>query len=590
MKFFRKLELWQALVLPILLILIISAISIYSKSTEFGYNVLESTVVELHQNTKNESFKSLDKYLSEAVNINKLNARLADKKIIDLNDPLELGQYFLEQAEANTNIDFAYYANEAGGITSSGISENEQRLSFTPDMKSGTFLIHTIDDEGQLILLRRVEDFDVKSKSWYTEADQKNEVYWTDVYGGAQDPVLGISTSSPYFDESGNKIGVFGTDILLDEITNYFKTLTVSENTQLYLFESNGNLIVDTNAENPFLIENDIQVRKTPFNSNDPLFSILFENIKSDEWFSKQNFDNTNYYMGVYKHTINEGKSWYLGVAMPESDYISGLNLLTDNLKATFVVSFIILFIVLFIFVKWVNKPLEKISNELISVSKGNFGKQIPMERTDVIGKLTNSFNSMSTTLSTMVHTIQMKNEELSNLNENLEAQVKKRTIELEKMASTDALTELINRRELLEVLEREMSVYKRYEKDLTLAMLDIDFFKNVNDTYGHIEGDKVLISIAQTLKDCMRETDFVGRYGGEEFLVIMPFTSRDEAYLVIERCRTSVENLVIGDFKIKVTVSAGISTIKDDNIDSSISQADENLYKAKQNGRNQTI
>ncbi len=587
MKFLRNLEIWQVLVFPIALILIITSISVYSKSIEFGNKMLEGTVIELQQNNKNQLFKVIDKYLNEAVNVNKLNARLAEKGIIDLSSPLDLGQYFLEQAETNTNIDFAYYANEAGGIISSGLSGNETRMSFTPDMKKGPFLVHTINDEGQLILLRTVEDFDVQSKSWYTEADQKDEVFWTDVYGGAQDPVLAISTSYPYFDKAGNKTGVFGTDILLDEITDYFKTLPVSENTRLYLFESDGNLIVDTNAENPFLMENDIQVRKTPFNSNDALFSVIYKNIKSDEWLSKQKIGNKNYYLGVYKYPINDAKSWYLGIATPESDYISGLNHLSINLKQTVVLSLLILILVLFAFVRWINNPLRQIANEINVLSKGNFGKQISIERSDTIGRLINSFNDMSTTLSTMVQTINQKNAELASLNKDLELKVKERTLELENLASTDVLTGLINRRELLRLIEQEMIIYKRYKNDITIAILDIDFFKKVNDTYGHLEGDNVLICVAEALKDCMRDADLVGRYGGEEFLIVMPFTSREEAFFLIERCRAKVENLIIGDYKIRITISAGISAIKDDNADSTIAIADENLYRAKQSGRN---
>lgn len=587
MKFFRKLEIWQALVIPISIILAITSIIVYSKSTDYGYKILENTVNELQQNKKNELFNVLDKYLAEAVSVNKFNASLAEKELIDLSAPLELGHYFLEQAITNSNIDFAYYANEAGGITSSGLSGNETRLSFTPDMKKGPFLVHTISDEGELILLRDVEDFDVHSKKWYNDADQKDEIYWTDVYGGAQDPVLGISTSYPYFDESGNKIGVFGADILLDEITNTFKTLPVSENTRLYLFESDGNLIVDTNAEKPFLLEDGVQVRKTPFNSNDALFSIIFENIQTDEWLSQETLNNEEYYLGVYKYPINEEKSWYLGIAIPKSDYSAGLILLSSNLQETFVISLILLIVVLFLFVRWISNPLGRIASEIDVLSKGNFGQQISIERTDAIGKLMHSFNDMSTTLAKMVQTIHQKNKELDSLNKNLELKVKERTIELEQMASTDLLTNLINRRELLRLFEHEMTVFKRYKNDLSIAILDIDNFKKVNDTYGHHEGDNVLVSVAQRLKACTRESDIVGRYGGEEFIIIMPQTSTEDAHHIIERCRTSVEAQITGESKIKVTISAGITAVKGCNIESTIAAADANLYKAKLSGKN---
>ncbi|MCD4714023.1 MAG: diguanylate cyclase [Clostridiales bacterium] len=590
MRFIRNLEIWQALVFPITIIIIITSFSVYTQSTDYGYKVLDSTVNELQHNNKIELFSVLDKYLEEAVAVNKFNASLAKSGLIDLNAPLELGQYFLEQAKSNSNIDFAYYANEAGGITSSGLSGNETRLSFTLDMKKGPFLVHTTDDGGELILLRTVEDFDVHTKDWYTQADQLGEVYWTDVYGGAQDPVLAVSTSYPYFDELGNKLGVFGADILLDEITSTFKTLPVSENTRLYLFESDGNLIVDTGTEQPFLTEDGVQIRKTPFNSDDAMFKTLFENIQPGEWLNRQTIDNTDYYLGVYRYAINEEKSWYLGIAIPESDYSAGLNLLSGQLKETFVISLILLIVVLFLFVRWISKPLGRIASEIDVLSKGNFGQQITVQRTDAIGKLIHSFNDMSTTLSTMVQTIHQKNEELASLNKNLEHKVRERTLELEQMATTDLLTNLINRRELLRLFEHEMSVYKRYKNNLSVAILDIDHFKKVNDTYGHLEGDNVLIGVAQTLKACVRESDIVGRYGGEEFLIIMPQTATEDAHGIIERCRTSVEDLITGESEIKVTISAGIAAVKDDSVESTIVLADDNLYKAKLSGRNRIV
>ena len=590
MRFIRNLEIWQVLIFPILIIIMITSFSVYSKSTDYGYNVLNSTVNELQYNIKIQLFNVLDKYLSEAVSVNKFNASLAESGLIDLNDPLKLGQFFLKQSKTNSNIDFSYYANEAGGITSSGQIGNETRLAFTYQMKKGPFLVHTTDDEGELILLRAVEDFDVHSKDWYTQADKKDEIYWTDIYGGAQDPVLGVSTSYPYFDESGNKIGVFGVDILLDEITSIFKKLPVSDNTRLYLFESNGNLIVDTNAEKPFLLEDGVQSRKTPFNSGDLLFKTLFENIQSNEWLSQQSINNEEYYLGVYNYPINDEKSWYLGIAIPESDYSSEFNLLSGQLKKTFVISLILLIVIMSLFVIWISKPLGGIASEIDILTKGNFGQQISTKRTDAIGKLIHSFNNMSTTLSTMLQIINQRNEELASLNKSLELKVKERTIELEHMATTDMLTNLINRRELLRLFEHEMSVHKRYKNNLSIAILDIDHFKKVNDTYGHLEGDNVLIGVTQTLKACARESDTVGRYGGEEFLIIMPQTSTKDAHHIIERCRAGVENLSIGEFEIKVTISGGIAAVENDSVESTIAVADDNLYKAKFSGRNRIL
>ncbi|MBA7594547.1 MAG: diguanylate cyclase [Calditrichaeota bacterium] len=163
---------------------------------------------------------------------------------------------------------------------------------------------------------------------------------------------------------------------------------------------------------------------------------------------------------------------------------------------------------------------------------------------------------------------------------------------ELAHMAMYDALTDILSRRALLEQAEVERQRTKRYGRDLSLLMIDIDHFKKVNDTYGHLIGDIVLKEVAQTLKKQTRRSDFVGRYGGEEFLIILPETSLNKALVLAEKLRKQVSELTIpvdGQVLKDITISIGATEYEDDpNIDEFINRSDKWLYAAKQNGRNQ--
>jgi len=163
---------------------------------------------------------------------------------------------------------------------------------------------------------------------------------------------------------------------------------------------------------------------------------------------------------------------------------------------------------------------------------------------------------------------------------------------ELAHMAMYDALTDILSRRALLEQVEVERQRTRRYNRDLSLLMIDIDHFKKVNDTYGHLAGDVVLKEVAQTLKKQTRRSDYVGRYGGEEFLIILPETSLEKALILAEKLRKRVAELTItaNDHVLKgITVSIGTSAYEDDpNVDEFISRSDKWLYAAKKNGRNQ--
>lgn len=163
---------------------------------------------------------------------------------------------------------------------------------------------------------------------------------------------------------------------------------------------------------------------------------------------------------------------------------------------------------------------------------------------------------------------------------------------ELAHMAMYDALSEVLSRRAILEHIEIETQRTRRYKRDLSLLMVDIDKFKKVNDTYGHLIGDRVIYEIAQSLKCSTRRSDFVGRYGGEEFLVVLPETPHDRALVLAEKLRLHVTKIVIpidGNVIQDITVSIGLATFEDDlSVEAFIGRSDEWMYKAKEKGRNQ--
>jgi len=172
---------------------------------------------------------------------------------------------------------------------------------------------------------------------------------------------------------------------------------------------------------------------------------------------------------------------------------------------------------------------------------------------------------------------------------------------EVHQLAITDPLTELHNRRNFLDLAEKEIIRSRRYHHSLSVMMLDIDHFKIVNDEYGHKVGDLVLKKLAEICQDAMRNNDIIGRYGGEEFIIILPETDKEHAFQAAERLRQTIFTTTIKEksIKLNITVSIGVysidyfegshSRVKKD-LDILISKADQALYKAKQAGRNRVV
>jgi diguanylate cyclase (GGDEF)-like protein len=159
----------------------------------------------------------------------------------------------------------------------------------------------------------------------------------------------------------------------------------------------------------------------------------------------------------------------------------------------------------------------------------------------------------------------------------------------IQRMASTDALTGLCNRRFFDETLVKELERAKRYDTALSMAIVDIDHFKRFNDRYGHARGDQVLETVARVLTARVRSADTVARWGGEEFCILMPETELDGARTVMEDIRASIEATRLPDVDEALTASVGVAALDPgESPDSLFQRVDEALYAAKENGRNQ--
>lgn len=179
--------------------------------------------------------------------------------------------------------------------------------------------------------------------------------------------------------------------------------------------------------------------------------------------------------------------------------------------------------------------------------------------------------------------------EELKEVN----TELRETNLRLDELSKKDDLTGIFNRRYLIESLTYETSRSRRYKTPLSFAMFDLDHFKNVNDTYGHTTGDFVLKQFASVIKGRTRKTDILGRYGGEEFAIILTDTELESAIFFCEEIKELVSNFGFGfeHSPIKMTTSAGIASFTDEmEFNDLIDMADKCLYKAKEAGRNRIV
>jgi diguanylate cyclase (GGDEF)-like protein len=243
-------------------------------------------------------------------------------------------------------------------------------------------------------------------------------------------------------------------------------------------------------------------------------------------------------------------------------------------------------FIFLYVIRRTLGKPLQQMSDFVGQLNIDNIGDREFVLRDHgkhELHQLTDKLNQMAGSLRKSVAENATLYGELKELNRTLESQVAERTSELQRVASTG----LHNRRKLDEVLNYEIERVHRYGGELSIALLDIDHFKHINDTYGHPAGDRVLATIASILRTGARNIDSVGRWGGEEFLVICPQTDLDGAAALADQLRLRVAGAEFPEVGHK-TCSLGVATLaRDESVATLLARADAALYRAKQAGRN---
>ncbi|MFH1212532.1 MAG: diguanylate cyclase [Candidatus Neomarinimicrobiota bacterium] len=219
-----------------------------------------------------------------------------------------------------------------------------------------------------------------------------------------------------------------------------------------------------------------------------------------------------------------------------------------------------------------------------------------------VLDNLFRLFETREVHLKMAIDELKSARTELQELNSLLDTRVQERTHaleeanrQLESLSTTDALTGINNRRNFDQELKREIARSIRYDSPLSLLMLDIDLFKKINDTYGHLFGDEVLKMIGQILQKSLRKHDICARYGGEEFVVLLPETTAREALIAAEKIRTFVagQKISFEQAVSSVTLSAGVAQFNAASMPEDkklIDAADKAMYEAKRSGRNKSV
>lgn len=237
-----------------------------------------------------------------------------------------------------------------------------------------------------------------------------------------------------------------------------------------------------------------------------------------------------------------------------------------------------------------ITRPLKQLTQHAGALAAGDFTRQptIAERRGDELSLLAKTFNLMSENLRKSYAALQQANAELEQKVAERTRELAEKNRELERLSTTDRLTQISNRAKLEDSFTKQLANSQRFDQPLSLLLVDVDFFKKINDNYGHAIGDQVLIEIAARLRATVRETDEPGRWGGEEFLVLLPNTDQEGGWQLAQRIRQAIAEHPFAEAGLPVTISLGLTSYSPgDDKNRILERADQALYRAKKEGRN---
>ena len=276
----------------------------------------------------------------------------------------------------------------------------------------------------------------------------------------------------------------------------------------------------------------------------------------------------------------------------PEQAQLCRINILAGMISGAVLLATLPL---IFLIVHRIFRPIRHLVLATNKIAAGSYDTQVDVDRYDAIGTLARSFNHMAKTVKRQQDDLAQANRLLDQRLERAMADLKDKNAQLEELAATDPLTGLYNRRHFGRVLEQLFSESSRYGDDLACVMIDLDEYKPINDSYGHAVGDQLLIIAGKVISANMRRMDVAARYGGDEFVLLLPRAGGTEAALLVERIRAeyATASAAVLNRPQGVTMSVGIAALlanRPARPDQLVIQADGALYRAKAMGRNRSI
>lgn len=611
----RRLSLRTILIAPFALQLTIAIVIVAAISFHQGRMAVGLTISKLQLELANRISDELAHYLEDAHTATQLSADEIALGHLKLNDRDSVRQYLFRQMQRFNQLGYTAIATESGSYVGIGRIGDGSELLLDWFGDTGFFEKWQLDPHGQPINRVQIrEDYDARTRPWYRAAVKRGDAAWSEVfqYFGSRQPVM--SANRPLLDSSGQLIGVVSADLRLEQIGDFLNTLEIGKTGEAFVVDRLGHTLGSSTPEVAYrrdspLIEATASSLPLVRETSQQLLERYhgFPQVPSQQTLK---IEGDRVLVQTLPYHDPRGLDWTIVVVVPERDFMAPIFAMSHNAIRISVLALGVAIVGGIITARGIADPIHALAKASRTLAS-NFDHGDTEDAPAVPPQTIHELHLLATAFAQMAVRLRSSFQQLELINHDLEDRVQARTRELQlanhelqRLASIDGLTQLANRRCFDEYFTTCWQDARDRAQPLTIALCDIDHFKQFNDTYGHQAGDDCLKQVAQAIEQAVIDVatgDLAGggralaaRYGGEEFVILLPEADAEQARRVIEAVQAEVNYLAIPHARSSAThivsLSLGIAVIMPGTIaapNQALVMADQALYAAKRAGRN---
>lgn len=542
-------------------------------SLKNGEKAVNDLTRELRSQVSARISQKLKDNLNTAPLLAKLNVEAIASNAIDPNNPQQLEDYLIRQLKQFDNVTTITIATEQPNYVGIGYERgNLLYLSLWNSADKGT-LEWLIDAQKKRHLVVQDRNYDHRRRPWYQDTIKAGKLIWNDIYLTVTPQNLVISASQPFYNDKGKVLGVVSIDLTLQQIDRFLQSLQIGKTGQAFIIDRDGKLIATSVKQKPALTNSKSQApqRILAVDSSDPVVSNAVRHLQSNFSQGTQQTDfqlnGEHILVQVTPFSDLDGIDWQIVTAIPESDFMETIQANTRQTLGLCSIALCIATLTGILTSGWIVRFLSKTIAAADALSQGDWDRRVPEGRSTELALLGQAFNRMA-------------------------EQMQESFSKLEYTAYHDILTALPNREAILDKLSQAIANSSADPPSLfAIFFLDLDFFKFVNDSFGHLAGDRLLVAVAERLQQVIRSTDTLARFGGDEFIILLePIADISQVTCLADQILKSFQSpFDLDGNQLFISTSIGIvlSTMAKGNPENFLRNADLALYRAKANGKN---